>query len=400
MATDPCALVILDHMPLAAEFFEVYWNQKPFLVRNAIGKADFEPLISAEELAGLSLEDAPQSRLMKTPQRGQEGGQKGGEGWSCEFGPFSQQDFTACEDHNWSLLVQNVEQFHPDTATLLRHFDFSPRWLMDDIMVSYSEPGGSVGPHIDNYHVFLVQGQGRRQWTVGRAPIVQEQYIEDLDFKILKEPIEGDAVEVGQGDVLYLPPRFGHQGTTIERSMTFSVGFLGPKVSELMSGYGQYLADNEAQDQRYVGAGLGTQSSGFKIDQKAVERLRDCLAQRLESPDFSKWLVAFFTESSHDNFGNLEDRDDAINVETLGQTLADGARLIKPQYVKFAITAASPGQFNVGFDAHSFILQEPLFPLLQAFMKERSVGIERIQTAQALKLVVNLFNHHALEFED
>lgn len=392
MGINSSPLCVLDQMPSAVDFFTTYWAQKPFVVRSAIAKDDISALISADELAGLSLDDAPQSRLMKTPCENQNG-------WSCVFGPFTEQDFADAGDKNWALLVQNVEQFHPDTAALLHHFDFAPRWLMDDIMVSYSEPGGSVGPHIDNYHVFLVQGQGRRKWTIGCTPLVQESYIEDLDFKILNAPIEGDDIELSLGDVLYLPPRFGHEGTTLESAMTFSVGFLGPKVSQLLSGYGQYLADCEDQDHRYVGAGLTTESSGFHIDASAVENLRNGLAESLSGPDFSKWLVEFFTESSHEDFGCLTPREEPLDLAQLQSELADGICLVKPPYVKFAITATPEGTFNLGFDAHSLVLDEALFPLVQTIMKERPLDGSGIKSAADLDLVLDLFNHHALEFD-
>jgi len=227
----------LDAMPSSADFYRLYWNRQPFLVRAAIPEDDIAGLIEADELAGLSMEEAPRSRMVMT---------KGAEhDWSCRFGPFDEQDFAAAGEADWSLLVQNVEQFHPDTAELLRHFDFAPRWLLDDVMVGFSAPGGTVGPHFDTYHVFLVQGQGKRRWKISRAEIDDTDYHDGMDFKVLKNGFDGDEIEVTCGDVLYVPPKFGHEGTTIEDALTYSVGLLGPKLSELFTGYGQYLAEFE-----------------------------------------------------------------------------------------------------------------------------------------------------------
>lgn len=390
----PTRLITLDAMPSAADFYGLYWNRQPFVVRGAITNEDIEALISADELAGLSMEDAPQSRMVKSAGDH--------ENWSCRFGPFSEGDFAVAGEADWSLLVQNVEQFHPDTAELLHHFNFAPRWLMDDIMISYSATGGSIGPHIDSYHVFLVQGQGKRRWRVGREPIQDEVYVEGVEFKLLKHGFEGDTVEVNCGDVLYLPPRFGHEGTTLENAMTFSVGFLGPKTSDLLIGYGQYLSQFDDLDQRYVGEELANASAGFTIDQNALGSIRERMTRPFRAKAFSAWVVEFFTESSHDDFGNYVERDDPISVDMLIGALKDGACLIKPPFVKFVLTANSSGEFYLGFDRHSFALDEDLLPVAHALMKERAVCSsdhpELFQHCGAYEFLCELYNHEALEF--
>jgi 50S ribosomal protein L16 3-hydroxylase len=174
-------LVILDAMPSATVFYGRYWNRHPFVVRGAVQEDAMAGLITADELAGLSMEEAAQSRMVTTAGDRHD--------WSCSFGPFTEGDFKTAGDTDWTLLVENVEQFHPDTADLLRYFSFAPCWLMDDIMVSFSATGGSVGPHLDSYHVFLVQGQGKRRWKVGRQSIADEVYIEGLDLKVLKDDL-------------------------------------------------------------------------------------------------------------------------------------------------------------------------------------------------------------------
>ncbi|NQU72939.1 MAG: cupin domain-containing protein, partial [Rhodospirillales bacterium] len=256
------SLAALDALPSIVDFYAHYWNKRPFLVRNAIDQTVMDGLITPDELAGLSMEETASARMVT------------GKDWACQFGPFTEEDFNTAGKPPWSLLVQNVEQFHPDTAKLLRAFNFAPRWLMDDIMVSFSTRGGTIGGHIDSYHVFLVQGQGSRRWTIGREPIIDEAYIDGLDLKILKHPIDGNIVEVTSGDILYIPPHFAHEGITLDDSLTFSVGFLGPKLSELYGAYGQHLADHDALDQRYVGEGLSADSSGFTLSIDAVEALR------------------------------------------------------------------------------------------------------------------------------
>lgn len=381
-------------MPSPADFYARFWNRQPFLVRAAINEADISALIAADELAALAMEEAPQSRMIETAGDSND--------WACLFGPFEEQDFAAAGDADWSLLVQNVEQFHPDTAHLLRHFDFAPRWLMDDIMVGFSAPGGSVGPHIDSYHVFLTQGQGRRRWKIGREAITDPQFIEGIDLKILKDGFDGDEVQVGCGDVLYIPPNFGHEGTTLEASLTFSVGFLGPKLSQLFSAYGQYLSELDDADPRYVGDGLSSDSAGGTIADSAVDTLRADLAAQLGSKDFAQWLVEFFTESSHEDFGAYTEREDALPADAFAAQLREGATLVKPQYVKFAITHSADGAFYLGFDNHSFTLNEGLLPLVQGLMQGGAVDAASQPQLLAKPAVVEflreLYNHQALEF--
>ncbi len=392
----PSALEILDIIPSATDFYAYYWNQRPFVVRAAIPEGEMTTLISADELAGLAMEEAPQSRLVKTAGVSQD--------WSCAFGPFSEQTFNSAGNRDWSLLVQNVEQFHPDTAKLLRHFNFAPRWLMDDIMVSFSTPGGSVGPHLDSYHVFLVQGQGTRRWKVGRGPVNDETYIEGLDLKVLDGGFDSDEIEVGCGDVLYLPPKFAHQGTTLESALTFSVGFLGPKLSELYTGYGQYLSEREEIDQRYVGDGLKADSAGFTISSAAATCLQGHLADQLNKPDFTRWLAEFFTQCSHEDFGTYSEREKVISLTAFEQHLKDGIRLIKPEYIKFAITASPMGGFCLGVERQSFNLDERLLPVVQQLMKEEIVGGEHFtglfDVPATLEFLLELYNHQALEFID
>ena len=128
--------MILNEFPSTDDFYKTYWGKKPFIVRGAIDQDLFDDLIDGDSLAGLSLEEDIKSRLVITEPENNK--------WICHHGPFPEDKFSTLGDSNWNLLVQNVEQYHPETAQLLSAFNFSPRWLMDDIMVSYSATGGSA----------------------------------------------------------------------------------------------------------------------------------------------------------------------------------------------------------------------------------------------------------------
>lgn len=383
------SLITLDALPSIGDFYAHYWNKRPFLVRDAIDPIVMDGLITPDELAGLSMEDIVRSRMVARQE------------WACKFGPFSEEDFNTDEEPPWSLLVQNVEQFHPDTATLLRAFNFAPRWLMDDIMVSYSTKGGTIGGHVDSYHVFLVQGRGARSWTVGRDPVIDEAYIDGLDLKILKDPIVGDTVEVTPGDVLYIPPHFAHEGTTLDDALTFSVGFLGPKLSELYGAYGQYLADHDALDHRYVGKGLSSKSAGFTLSIDAAEALRDHLGDALNTPAFSEWLAAFFSGSSNDDIAQFSERDNMLSLSAFTEALQARTGLIKPAYVKFALIPSSQGTYSLGFEGETFDINDAALAVVLNLMKEDAVTIDDTpELLDYLELLYTLYNHQALEFID
>jgi 50S ribosomal protein L16 3-hydroxylase len=383
------SLAALDALPSIVDFYARYWNKRPFLVRDAIDQTVMDGLITPDELAGLSMEETACSRMVTQKD------------WACQFGPFTEENFNTAGNPPWSLLVQNVEQFHPDTATLLGAFNLAPRWLMDDIMVSFSTEGGTIGGHVDSYHVFLVQGQGSRRWTIGHEPIIDEAYIDGLDLKILKDPIDGNTVEVTSGDILYIPPHFAHEGITLDDALTFSVGFLGPKLSELYGAYGQHLADHDALDHRYVGEGLNADSSGFTLSIYAVEALRNHLGKPLSTPAFSEWLAAFFTGSSSEDFTQYSERDDTLSLAGFTETLHARAGLIKPAHVKFALTPSPKGTYSLGFNRETFDINDAALAVILSLMKEDAVTTNDTPALlDHLDLLRTLYNHQALEFID
>jgi 50S ribosomal protein L16 3-hydroxylase len=383
------SLATLNALPLISDFYALYWNKRPFLVRDAINHAVMDGLITPDELAGLSMEETARARMVELKD------------WTCQFGPFTEEDFNPALKPPWSLLVQNVEQFHPNTAKLLREFNFAPRWLMDDIMASFSTKGGTIGSHVDSYHVFLVQGQGSRRWNIGREPTIDKACIDGLDLKILKEPIDGTTVEVTSGDILYIPPHFPHEGTTLDDALTFSVGFLGPRLSELYNAYGHFLADHDALDSRYVGEGLNADSSGFILSTDAVEVLRDHLGHTLSTPAFSEWLAEFFTGSSSEDTEHHSELDDTLSLAAFTEALQENAGLIKPAYVKFALTPSSKGVYSLGFNHKTFEINGDSLAIILSLMKEDAVTTLATPTLHDhLDLLCMLYNHQALEFMD
>lgn len=389
--------MILDKFPSAEDFYKNYWGKKPFIVRGAISADVIDGLIDGDSLAGLSLEEEVRSRIVTTAPDGGE--------WGCEHGPFDEEKFSTLGDAGWSLLVQNVEQYHTDTANLLQHFNFSPRWLMDDIMVSYSEKGGSVGPHTDSYHVFLVQGIGKRQWKIARTALDVDsaEYVDSQELIILKDSFDGIEVEMSLGDVLYIPPHFAHEGVTTQSAMTFSVGFLGPKLSDMMVAYGHYLEQCEVSrlDDRYSGQGLDGSSAAFTIDGGTRDVVRDGLVGMLHSDDFSRWMVEYFSAPSHEEVQDIEAREEQLSANDLLGHLQSGGVLVRPEHVKLAIVTSGDGSINLAAFGKIVPVPKAFEGFISWLSDSRLISMADIDglgdRGDLMKVVTYIYNKNILE---
>ncbi len=375
---------ILDKLPEIDEFYKTYWSKKPFIVRNAINRNSFDNFIDGDSLAGLALEDDIKSRIIITEANNK---------WTCHHGAFDEDKFTTLGERNWSLLVQNVDQYHIDTAELLKSFNFSPRWLMDDIMVSYSTVGGSVGPHFDSYHVFLVQGIGKRKWKISHTPIENAEYSDNADLLVLKNGFEGDETEVSIGDIVYIPPYFGHQGiTTTKEAMTFSVGFLGPKLSEIMSEYSHYLEQSPDHNTRYIGQDLDANSAAFLIDPSATNFLRHDLISAIQSNSFSAWVAEYFSISTHDEYGNEKTEQNQISVEELLGLLQNGELICRPEHIKITMTKAGDGSTNLAISGEIITISATHNTLITWLNNNYKISINDLHDKELLALVTQLYN--------
>ena len=214
------------------QFMKRHWQKKPLLVRGAV--AGMQPLVPRAELFALAAQDDVESRLVS-----QAGGQ-----WRFRRGPFGRRALPALSQPGWSLLVQGVD-LHDDRAhTLLEQFRFVPEARLDDLMISHATDGGGVGPHFDSYDVFLLQSQGRRRWRIGRQQDLSLR--PDVPLKILAnfEPEEEYVLE--PGDLLYLPPRYAHDGVALGECQTCSIGFRSPGRGELAQELLQRLSEDAA----------------------------------------------------------------------------------------------------------------------------------------------------------
>lgn len=253
-----------------ADFLERHWQKTPLLIRDAL--PGFVSPVSPEELAGLACEEDVESRIVRGDQQA---------GWTLLDGPFAEDDFLSLPGRGWTLLVQDVEKHLPQTEALMSLVSFLPTWRCDDLMISYAAPGGSVGPHLDAYDVFLLQGQGSRTWSIDPAP-AETAWRDDCELRVLRNFEARRDVRLRTGDMLYLPPGVAHFGIGEEPSMTFSLGFRSPTASALLSEAARQL---EARDDLFYEDPDLTfdEVGGGRISDRAITRARSLMEKAAEA---------------------------------------------------------------------------------------------------------------------
>ena len=213
-----------------AQFMRRHWQKKPLLVRQAI--PGFQPFLSRAALFKLAVSEQVESRLIVQQDQG----------WSLKKGPFAPKSLPPLSKAGWTLLVQGVDLHEPAGHALLQQFRFVPDARLDDLMISFATPGGGVGPHFDSYDVFLFQASGRRRWKIGLQKDFTLQ--QGVPLKILQNFEADEEFVLEAGDMLYLPPRYAHDGIAeacvgpdgkTADCMTYSIGFRSPAQSELAS---------------------------------------------------------------------------------------------------------------------------------------------------------------------
>jgi 50S ribosomal protein L16 3-hydroxylase len=213
-------------------FLTNYWQKKPLVIRQAL--PGFNSPISPDELAGLALEEEIESRIVwETPNQSPQ--------WHLKRGPFTEKDFSSLPNSHWTLLVQGVDRVIPEVYALLDHFNFLPQWRVDDVMISFATLFGGVGPHYDNYDVFLYQAKGQRLWSLTSQKCKPENYIPELELRIMREFAVEEEILLEEGDMLYLPPHIGHYGISqSDECMTYSFGYRSYQGQELWDSLGDY----------------------------------------------------------------------------------------------------------------------------------------------------------------
>jgi 50S ribosomal protein L16 3-hydroxylase len=264
------------------EFLRRHWQKRPLLVRRAL--PGFRGVIGKRALFALAARRDVESRLVR----------RRGKAWQAASGPLPVKALQQSSARNCTLLVHGVNLFEEKAETLLRRFAFIPQARLDDVMVSYAAPGGGVGPHFDSYDVFLVQGTGRRIWRLARPrPFT---LAEGAPLKLIEgfKPEEEYLLE--PGDLLYLPPGWGHDGVALEECFTCSIGFRAPRAMELGAAFLDYLHERGLPDAHYRDPELRPSARPARIDARMIDFAAKQLGKiRWKRSDVEDFVGRFLT---------------------------------------------------------------------------------------------------------
>jgi 50S ribosomal protein L16 3-hydroxylase len=363
-------------------FLREHWQKKPLVVRAAF--PGFRDPITPEELAGLACEDGVESRIVR--ERSQRR-------WEVTWGPHPEARFEALPAKKWTLLVQEVNRWVPGAAALLDRFAFLPNVRVDDVMVSYAAPGGSVGAHLDSYDVFLVQGRGRRLWQYHVRETRDRAFVPGLDLRILERFVPEAEVTLSAGDMLYLPPGFAHHGVAVTPCLTYSVGFRAMSVGEAWSAFaahqGAKLAPTLLRDPPLV----PLENPG-EIPNKLLSEVRRAVRAMDRSDEaIDRWFASFATRLKPGHVIEPPRRE----PRDLLERIARGDVVVRSEEARWAFLPGEPFRLYVGGDEIEVPRAAvPLAKTLCASRRHRSLALPN---AASKALVRDLFGRGALTFD-
>lgn len=376
----------------AQTFLRDYWQQKPLLIRQAF--ADFHSPLSPDELAGLACEEDVSSRIVI---------EHGATPWAVRYGPFDEKTFAELPPTHWTLLVSDVEKHLPQLRSNMEPFRFIPDWRIDDLMISYAPDGGSVGPHVDEYDVFLLQAQGQRRWAISTETVTADNFIEQSELRILKNFDAQEHWLLQPGDMLYLPPGVAHHGVAVGECMTFSIGFRAPALRDMLSGFTDYLIKAQYSQGRYKDVGLQRQDNPGQISAQALEQIRGLLQDVLKQgqTELTQWFGQFITEAANDNGAFLYDNS-PLQSAAFADAFAQTGQLQRSSAARFAF---SPQDNEILFfsDGQCHTLAPDLLSVAQALCRDFHYAYpdwaDALQNTACLQLLTALYNDGMVYFD-
>jgi 50S ribosomal protein L16 3-hydroxylase len=345
------------------QFLATYWQKKPTVIRQ--GFKDFIDPITADELAGLACDEQVESRLVY---------KKAG-AWQAEFGPF--ESYGHLGEREWTLVVQAVDHWLPQVAALAEPFQFIPNWRKDDLMMSFATPGGGVGPHIDLYDVFIIQGSGKRQWRVGDRGAhnefaAHEALLHVDDF----EPIID--VELLPGDILYIPPGFPHDGSAVEQSLSYSVGFRTNSGYELTEGLADFLAEHALAKELMCDPDREATEQPGAISKQDVALIKQHLMKIVDDDElFTRFIGEFVSQAKHDLDIAVMDYEGYSRQEVI-ELLQQGTPLHRLGGLRCFYFEATLDQGVFYIDGDEKHLPSEMKAVIQRLCDQRSISAEQL----------------------
>lgn len=363
------------------QFIAEYWQKKPHLIRQAW--PGITTPIAADELAGLACEQSVDSRLVTSKD----------DTYLLTPGPQDPDIFSRLPDAEWTLLVSDIEKWLPALNHLLKPFDFMPDWRIDDLMISYATDGGSVGPHVDEYDVFLLQLSGQRVWQTGNAND-DKTLRDDCELAVLQDFNASESWTLDPGDMLYLPPGVPHHGVAVGECMTASIGFRAPLVQNLVMDYAAYLTAQSPT--RFTDPNLRTQSHPAELTKDALNQIKKGMQEMLQESDhLPKWAGEFLTASNEE----VEERQ-RCDFQEFEQRLNAGTKLLKNSWSKL-LYRSNATELTLFADAISFNTDIQYLEQIQLICERDSITLQDLTNPniELLELLYQLYIQGTLNLE-
>jgi 50S ribosomal protein L16 3-hydroxylase len=304
------------------EFLDEYWEKKPLLVRGAI--KDAPSYISLKDMQELACSDYVESRIVLEDDAE--------EPWQLINGPFTPEVFTTKHiDHCYTLLCHGVNHYLPKMNQLEKLVGFIPHCHFDDVMVSYSKEGGNVGPHIDTYNAFIVQGHGKKRWQLSAS--CPENYHEDKALKILKEFSPEIDWVLEEGDMIYMPPRLAHYGVALNEGMSYSIGFKSLSYHEILKDYMAYMFECYSSDKFHTVDLKSPVTDTNLISDTFKSSMHNILKDELLNDDhINQWMGEKFTEPKQ-----YPEADDELPFSEFLEEIKEGRQVIRDEYLRYSV---------------------------------------------------------------
>lgn len=373
------------------QFLRDYWQKKPLMVRKAL--PDFVCPVEPGELAGLACEEGVESRIVL---------EKGGKvPWELRHGPFKESDFTGMPESHWTVLVQEMNKHVQEFALLQERFNFLPNWRLDDVMVSFAQDQGTVGPHIDNYDVFLIQGPGKRRWQISHQPGGPEHLIPGMPLRILKDFQPEQEWVLEEGDMLYLPPGVAHHGVALGDCITISVGYRAPAIQEILGAYMADILACEDPELFYTDPDLKLQKYPGEISQRARRVIREIIHSIPRTDEeIDRWFGHFITDvkPGHD----VPVPEEAIDKATFLAQLQEYGEVWRSEYCRFAYFIDDTNNTLLFVAGDEYPLPKAIAFAAALISGQRVFTLEDLQPyldkPEFVELLTKLYNEGALYF--
>lgn len=232
-------MINFKNFPVTKEdFLHNYWNKKTLFIPKA--NDELIDILDRNIFLEMAQEEDIESRLVLEKDE-----------TKLFHGPLKESEIKLLKpDNKWTLLIHEANLFIDELGDAAKSALFTEHWKFDDIMISYSSKDSSLGAHTDNYGVFIYQSAGQREWQIQHNPDMS--YIENLPIKRLQRFTPDVTYFLNPGDMLYIPPKVAHMGTSLTESTSLSLGFkalewagiIDDMATEYMSMYlGEFYSD-------------------------------------------------------------------------------------------------------------------------------------------------------------